>query len=562
MESIGIDELLVGLIYIVWNSMRRKHKLPPGPTPLPLIGNLLQIQRGQLVNSLLKFSKQYGSVYTLYFGPKPVICLSGYETVKEALIDKAEEFGGRGRLPTLEKVVQMYGITLSNGERWRQIRNFTFRNLRDLGFGKKRFEEKVQEEAQYVVEELKKLKGKPLDVTKLIMDAISNILFAIIFGNRYEYKDETFVRLLGIVQETFYLISSPWGQLHTIFPQIMDYIPGPHQNVTTVSEKLLSFIRERVKISQETLDKASPRHFIDSFLIKMEMEKDNPSSEFNERNLIAAIHNLFVAGTEAVTSTLNHTFLVLLYYPEVQEKLQMEIDRVIGRDRIPIINDRADMPYTDAVMNEVHRFCDLAPFSVPHMVTKDVEFRGYLIPKGTEVYPLLFSVHRDPTKFSTPYKFNPNHFLDENGKFMKNDAMMAFSAGKRICPGESLARMEFFLFLTTILQNFKLTSQTRFTEADIAPKLAGFLNTPIHYELSFIPRNGQTDRQTVMGRHWRNSQTNINSFLQLQCACLVQKEPFGSDIQVAKLKPRLDSKPSGQRLCSAQIVLSGCSAFH
>uniref|UniRef100_A0A8C5R810 Cytochrome P450 n=1 Tax=Leptobrachium leishanense TaxID=445787 RepID=A0A8C5R810_9ANUR len=275
MESIGIDTLLVGLIsflliYIVWNSMRRKHNLPPGPTPLPLIGNLLQIQRGQLAKSLLKFSKQYGSVYTLYFGPKPVICLSGYETVKEALIDRGEEFGGRGRLPTLEKITQDYGISLSNGERWRQIRNFTLRNLRDLGFAKKSFEEKIQEEARYVVGELKKLKGKPLDVTKLLMDAISNILFSIMFGSRYEYKDEKFVKLLGIVEETFYLMSSPWGQLHTIFPQVMDYIPGPHQKLTAISEELMSFINERVRISQKTLDPDSPRHFIDSFLIKME----------------------------------------------------------------------------------------------------------------------------------------------------------------------------------------------------------------------------------------------------------------------------------------------------
>ncbi|PIO14694.1 hypothetical protein AB205_0000250, partial [Aquarana catesbeiana] len=107
---------------------------------------------------------------------------------------------------------------------------------------------------------------------------------------------------------------------------------------------------------------------------------------------------------------------------------------------------------------------------------------------GTEIYPLLCTVHRDPTQFTTPYKFNPNHFLDDSGKFQKNDALMPFSAGKRICPGESLVPMELFIFLTTILQKFTLTSQTEFTESDIAPQMAGFLNAPPHYELSFIPR--------------------------------------------------------------------------
>ncbi|PIO41250.1 hypothetical protein AB205_0079490, partial [Aquarana catesbeiana] len=106
---------------------------------------------------------------------------------------------------------------------------------------------------------------------------------------------------------------------------------------------------------------------------------------------------------------------------------------------------------------------------------------------GMEIYPLLCTVHHDPTHFTTPFKFNPNHFLDDSGKFRKNNALMAFSAGKRACPGESLARMELFIFFTTILQKFTLTSQTEFTESEIAPQMAGFINTPPHYELSFIP---------------------------------------------------------------------------
>ncbi|CAI9599081.1 unnamed protein product [Staurois parvus] len=175
-------------------------------------------------------------------------------------------------------------------------------------------------------------------------------------------------------------------------------------------------------------------------------------------------------------------------YPEIQAKLHDEIDRVIGRERVPKFDDRFHMPFMQAVLSEVHRFGDVIPLNLPHMMTKDTEFRGYVIPKGTEIYPLLCTVHRDPTQFTMPYQFNPNHFLDESGMFRKNDAAMPFSAGKRICPGESLARMELFIFLTTILQKFMLTSQTEFTEPDIAPRMTGFLNAPLHYEVSFIPR--------------------------------------------------------------------------
>ncbi|PIO36111.1 hypothetical protein AB205_0174060 [Aquarana catesbeiana] len=131
------------------------------------------------------------------------------------------------------------------------------------------------------------------------------------------------------------------------------------------------------------------------------------------KNLLYTIHNLFLASTETVSTTLRHALLIFLKYPEVKDKLHEEIDRVIGQDRMVNMEDKFNMPYTQAVIHEVQRFCDIAPFNVPHM--------------GTDVYTLFCTVHRDSTQFSTPYTFNPNHFLDENGQFKKSDAFVAFS---------------------------------------------------------------------------------------------------------------------------------------
>ncbi|XP_056394025.1 cytochrome P450 2G1-like [Hyla sarda] len=431
---------------------------------------------------------QYGPVYTLYFGSRPVVVLCGYDAVKEALIDRGEEFGARGPLPALERFTQGYGLSLSNGERWRIMRTFTVKTLKNYGFGKKSIEWKIQEEAQCSVEEFRKLNGHHVDPAKKLMDAFSNVLCAVIFGDRFEYKDERFSKLLGFVNESFTLASSTWGQLHSLLPTFMNHIPGPHQRIAQLAEETAEFIHERVKASVETLDSSSPRHFIDSFLIKIEEEKNNPNTEFNLRNLLVTTQNLLIAGIETVSTTFRYGLLILIKYTEIQAKLHDEIDQVIGRDRVPNFDDRWQMHYTQAVIHEIQRFCDIAPLNVPHMVPRDVQFRGYQIPKGTEIYPLLCTVHRDPKYFSSPWTFNPNHFLDENGGFKKNDAMMAFSAGRRSCPGESLARMELFIFLTTILQNFRLTSPTEFTDTDISPKMKGFQNAPIYYELSFIPR--------------------------------------------------------------------------
>ncbi|KAM4695579.1 cytochrome P450 2G1-like [Rhinophrynus dorsalis] len=493
MDIIGLGTILcvfISCIFIfsTWDTMYRKRNLPPGPTPLPLIGNLLQLDRNDMVKSLIKLWKQYGPVYTIYFGPRPTVVICGYQAVKEALVDRAEDFGGRGNVPVMDLCANGYGVGFSNGNHWKQMRMFTLKTFRDFGMGKKSLEGKIQEEAECLVEELRKFKDMQISSTKILMNASANVLCSIVFGQRFEYGDKDLKTLLGYVEETFRLMNCTWGQMLTILPKsVMSCLPGPHQRMITISEKLHNFVLQRVKANQETLNPSSPRDYIDCFLIKMEQEKNDPNTEFNTKSLLWTVHNLFIAGTESISSTMTHGFLILLKYPEIQAKLKEEINQVIGQNRLPNSSDKLNMPYTDAFINELHRWVDIAPFNVTHTVTKVTHFRGYTIPKDTDIFPILCSVHCDPSQFATPYKFNPGHFLNEDGKFKKNEGMMAFSAGKRVCVGEGLARMEIFLFLTTILQNFTLTSQTEFSEADMAPQMMGLLNFPIPYKLSFVP---------------------------------------------------------------------------
>ncbi|KAJ1107372.1 hypothetical protein NDU88_004763 [Pleurodeles waltl] len=368
--------LLFGLTcMLAWRQkLKRQHlHLPPGPIALPLVGNILQLRGKTLIQALLQIRDKYGPVFTVYFGMNRVVVLCGPEVLKQALIDQGDAFSGRGEFPIASVLFNGYGIIFSNGERWKQLRRFTLMTLRNFGMGKKSIEERIKEEAQCLVEELKTTKGQPFDPTFFFSRTVSNIICSVVFGNRFEYEDKEFLALLGLINENFRLVNSSFAQLLNSFPRLMQCLPGPFHLLKKNITDLKNFVSERVKEHQDTLDPNCPRDFIDCFLLKMEQESTNTQSEFQNENMVLSALNLFFAGTETVSTTLRYGFLILLKYPETGKKLHEEIDRVIGRDRIPAIEDRAKMPYTDAVIHEIQRFSDIVPGGIPHMLTGTAE---------------------------------------------------------------------------------------------------------------------------------------------------------------------------------------------
>uniref|UniRef100_A0A452G887 Cytochrome P450 family 2 subfamily B member 6 n=1 Tax=Capra hircus TaxID=9925 RepID=A0A452G887_CAPHI len=435
-----------------------------------------------------QFQQKYGDVFTVYLGPRPVVIICGTEAIREALVDQAEVFSGRAKIAVVDPVVQGHGVVFANGERWKALRRFSLATMRDFGMGKRSVEERIQEEAQCLVEELRKSQGALQDPVFYFHSITANIICSIVFGKRFDYRDPQFLRLLELLFQSFVLITPSLLQLFELYSSFLKHFPGSHRQIYKNLQEVNVFIDRSVEKHRETLDPSAPRDFIDCYLLRMEKDKSDPRSQFDHRNLIMSALSLFFAGTETTSTTLRYGFLLMLKYPHIAERVLKEIDRVIGSDRPPALDDRAQMPYTDAVIHEIQRFADLLPIGVPHMVTKDTHFRGYILPKGTEVYPILSSALHDSRYFEKPDDFNPAHFLDANGAVKKNDAFMPFSIGKRICLGEGITRTELFLFFTTILQNFSVASPVAPEDIDLTPQESGVGNVPPKYQIRFLPR--------------------------------------------------------------------------
>ncbi|XP_077187149.1 cytochrome P450 2K4-like [Paroedura picta] len=446
-----------------WNGSSQN--VPPGPRPFPLIGNLHLMDLKKPYQTMCKLSKQYGPVFRLQLGSQKMVVLTGYETVKEALVNQAEAFAERPFVPMFEEVVEGHGVIFAHGENWKVMRRFTLTTLRDYGMGKKTIEDRIIEECGFLIKKFESYEGKPFENTKIMNAAVANIIVSILLAKRFEYDDPTFLRLLSLINENVQLAASPSVQLYNMFPSL-GFLLGARKKVLNNRDELFVFIKATFIEHLKELDANDQRSLIDSFLIRQQEEKNKTNGFFHNENLAALVANLFGAGTETTSTTLRWAILLMMKYPEIQKKVQEEIAQVVGSAQ-PRTEHRAKMPYTDAVIHEIQRFGNIVPTNLPHATTVDVTLKGYFIPKGMYIIPLLSSVLQDETQWEKPLKFYPEHFLDSDGKFVKRDAFMPFSAGRRMCAGENLAKMELFLFFTSLLQKFTFQQAPGMSKEDL-----------------------------------------------------------------------------------------------
>jgi len=360
--------------------------------------------------------------------------------------------------------------------------------LRNFGLGKKSLEDWVTKEANHLCDAFTAQAGQPINPNPMLNKSTCNVIASLIFARRFEYEDPFLIRMLKVLEQSLTEVSGLIPEVLNAFP-ILLRIPRLADKALQGQKSFIAILDNLLTENRTTWDPVqAPRNLTDAFLAEIEKAKGNPESSFNDENLLMVVRDLFGAGMLTTSTTLSWALMLMILHPDVQRRVQQEIDEVIGQVRHPEMADQAHMPYTNAVIHEVQRFGDIVPVNLPRITSHDIEVQDFLIPKGTILLPNMSSMLKDESVWEKPLRFHPEHFLDAQGHFVKPEAFMPFSAGRRSCLGEALARMELFLFFTCLLQRFS------FSVPDGQPQpsnsgVYGILVAPSPYQLCAVVRD-------------------------------------------------------------------------
>ncbi|KAI6180894.1 (pine wood nematode) hypothetical protein [Aphelenchoides besseyi] len=390
------------LLYNCW--FKRCGKLN-GPMPFPIFGNLPQLcWSGQWDKQFAYWSKKYNGMYTL---------------------------------------------------------KFAMQVLKKFGMGTNVMQERVLNEVADIVDCLNHdidLGMKEIDVIHYTEVGVASVIHSVLFGYRFtqdnrtefNYLKELSFNLVAVASETFVsagIMNSTLAKLPIFRSRLGRFVKMFRELNDFVDDK----IQDHVKGLDEERDATD---FIDAFLLEMKRQEEfEQTNYFTLKQLRSSLIDMWFAGTSA--SSLGWLFAYLIAYPEIQQKVHDELDYHIGDQRVITMKDRKQLNYLNAVILESQRLSNVIVQNALRQLTEDVHIKGHTLRKGTFVCPQLSAMMRDEKRFPNSEKFVVERFLDVNIQLCNTEMMVAFSIGKRACPGESLAKTELFLFAANLLNQFK-----------------------------------------------------------------------------------------------------------
>ncbi|XP_012413707.1 cytochrome P450 3A12-like isoform X3 [Trichechus manatus latirostris] len=450
-----VTSLVLLYLYGTYSHNVLKKLRIPGPKPLPFVGSILAYRKG-VWDFDMKCSKKYGKLWGFYDGQLPVIAITDPGMIKTVLVKECySNFTNRRIIGPLGFMKS--AVSLSKDEEWKRIRtllspSFTSGKLKEMfciiGQYGDMLVKHLREEAQ---------KGKPVTLKSIFgaysMDVITSTSFGVNIDSLNNPQDPLLQNVRKLLKFDFF---DPLLFTTTLFPFLTSVCEA--LSISLFPRAATNFVKKSVQRMKESRlkDNQKVRMSLLNLAVNLKVSCDSsPHKALTDMELVAQSIIFISAGYESTSTALSFLMYLMATHPDIQQKLQKEIDATFPNKATPTYDAVLQMEYLDMVVKETLRLYPITA-RLERICKNDAEINGVIIPKGTLVMIPIFALQRDPEHWPEPEKFLPERFSRENKDNVDPYLYMPFGSGPRNCIGMRFALMNMKLAVTRILQEFSI----------------------------------------------------------------------------------------------------------
>lgn len=508
MGAVTISLGLLAALY-VWlqlSNPKRKDAVPPGPKPLPVVGNVLDLTAQELWLRAAQWAKQYGDIAYLHVFGQGLVFLNSYDAATDLLERQGAIYSDKpglimaGELCGCENMVAFTRY----GDKSRRQRRLMQQALGTAAI--RTYEPLLEIETASL---LKRLLAEPEDYVANLQRYAGGLTLLVVYGHRARGKDDEFLQLAEhCVDLLSNRIASGGGiwpvDIFPILKRLPLWLPGAgfKRNAIQWKAKMEEFVDRpyedvKARMKAGTAVPCFCTTLLDELQDRNEEKAISAQKEFDIR---WTANSMYSASIDTTVTAAMHFILAMVLHPDVLAKAQSEMDAVVGPGRLPTFSDRPALPYLEAVMSEVLRWGVPVPLGLPHRLMEDDMYKGMHIPKGSLVFGNVWNMMRDEALYPDAHAFKPERFMepaDDTTTKRRDPRNFVFGFGRRRCPGMHLIESSFWIVMASMIATMDISKAVDEQGDVVEPEIVfdnAVFRTPKPFKCDIRPRSEQALR--------------------------------------------------------------------